>query len=299
MDINFELYKIFYHTAKAKSFSAATDTLHVSQSAVSQSIKSLEEKLGSKLFFRKNREIKLTAEGEILFKHIEQAYNFIKTAEHKIYQTQNMERGEIRIGASDTVCKYFLIPYIEKFIKNYPNIKIQVINRTSSQIEEILKKGLIDFGIVTLPVQDSNKIHHEEFLTVKDIFVASDKFSMLKNQETDIKTLASYPLLMLDRGTSTRRNIDSYLSSKGIGIVPEIELESIDLLVEFAKIGLGIALVLKESVADELKKGTLFEVKLKEDITLRKLGIITMKNVPLSRASSEFIKLLRTHSNPM
>jgi len=104
---------------------------------------------------------------------------------------------------------------------------------------------------------------------------------------------------MLDRGTSTRRNIDSYLSSKGIGIVPEIELESIDLLVEFAKIGLGIALVLKESVADELKKGTLFEVKLKEDITLRKLGIITMKNVPLSRASSEFIKLLRTHSNPM
>jgi len=104
-------------------------------------------------------------------------------------------------------------------------------------------------------VQDSNKIHHENFLTVKDIFVASDKFSMLKNQETDIKTLASYPLLMLDRGTSTRRNIDSYLSSKGIGIVPEIELESIDLLVEFAKIGLGIALVLKESVADELKKG--------------------------------------------
>ncbi|GAE90964.1 LysR family transcriptional regulator [Acetivibrio straminisolvens] len=291
MDINFELYKIFYHTAKAQSFSAAAGILHVSQSAVSQSIKSLEEKLGSKLFFRKNREIKLTIEGEILFKHIEQAFNFIKTAEHKIYQTQNLERGEIRIGVSDTVCKYFLIPYIEKFIKNYPSVKIQVINRTSSQIQDILKKGLIDFGIVTLPVQD-NKIRQEEFLTVKDIFVASDRFSELKNQVTDIKVLASYPLLMLDRGTSTRRNFDSYLSSKGIGILPEIELESIDLLVEFAKIGLGIALVLKESVLDELKKGTLFEVKLKEDITLRKLGVITMKNVPLSRASSEFINLL-------
>ncbi|HHV29034.1 LysR family transcriptional regulator [Acetivibrio mesophilus] len=292
MDINFELYKIFYHTAKAQSFSAAADILHVSQSAVSQSIKSLEEKLGSQLFLRKTREIKLTVEGEILFKHIEQAYNFIKTAEHKIYQTQNLERGEIRIGVSDTICKYYLISYIEKFIKNYPSVKIQVINRTSSQIQDILKKGLIDFGIVTLPVQD-NKIHQEEFLTVEDIFVASDRFSELKNQVTDIKSLASYPLLMLDRGTSTRRNIDSYLSSKGISILPEIELESIDLLVEFAKIGLGIALVLKESVIDELNKGTLFEVKLKENITLRKLGVITMKNVPLSRASSEFIKLLR------
>ncbi|HOM01719.1 MAG TPA: LysR family transcriptional regulator [Acetivibrio sp.] len=291
MDINFELYKIFYHTAKAQSFSVAADMLHVSQSAVSQSIKSLEEKLGSKLFFRKNREIKLTVEGEILFKHIEQAYNFIKTAEHKIYQTQNLESGEIRIGVSDTVCKYFLIPYIEKFIKNYPSVKIQVINRTSSQIQDILKKGLIDFGIVTLPVQD-NKLHQEDFLTVQDIFVASDRYIELKNKVTDIKTLASYPLLMLDRGTSTRRNFDSYLSSKGIGILPEIELESIDLLVEFAKIGLGIALVLKESVADELQKGTLFEVKLKESVTPRKLGIITMKNVPLSRASSEFINLL-------
>lgn len=291
MDINFELYKIFYHTAKSESFSAAAEILHVSQSAVSQSIKGLEAKLGSKLFFRKTREIKLTMEGEILFKHIEQAYNFIKTAEHKIYQAQNLERGEIRIGISDTICKYFLISYIEKFILSYPSVKIQVINRTSSQILDILKNGLIDFGIVTLPVHDK-KVRQKEFLTVKDIFVASDRFSELKNQVIDTKTLASYPLLMLDRGTSTRRNIDSYLSSRGIDILPEIELESIDLLVEFAKIGLGIALVLKESVFAELENGTLFEVKLKEDITLRKLGIITMKNVPLSRASSEFINSL-------
>lgn len=295
MDINFELYKIFYHAAKADSFSVAADRLHVSQSAVSQSIKSLEEKLGSKLFFRKTREIKLTLEGEILFKHIEQAYNFIKTAESKIFESQNLERGEIRIGVSDTVCKYYLISFIEKFIQKYPKIKIQVINRTSSQIKDILKDGLIDFGIVTLPVHDKN-IHIDDFLTVRDIFVASDRFIELKGHELSLKSLAGYPLLMLDRSSSTRRNIDSYLSSKGIDLIPEVELESVDLLIEFAKIGLGIAHVLKESVIKELETGALFEVKVKEDITLRKLGVITMKNVPLSRASLEFMRFLNIFS---
>ncbi|MFZ5988204.1 MAG: LysR family transcriptional regulator [Bacillota bacterium] len=291
MDINFELYKIFYHTAKTGSFSHAAGRLHVSQSAVSQAIKNLEEKLGSQLFFRKTREIKLTMEGEILFKHIEQAYNFIKTAENKILESQNLERGEIRIGVSDTVCKYNLIPYVEKFILKYPKVKIQVINRTSSQIRDILKDGLIDFGIVTLPVNDK-KMRIDEFLTVEDIFVASSRFQELKNRNLSLDELVSYPLLMLDKNSSTRQNIDSYLSEKGINILPEIELESVDLLIEFAKIGLGIALVLKESAAAVIQTGELFEVKLKERISLRKLGIITMKNVPLSRASNEFINFL-------
>lgn len=291
MDINFELYKIFYHAAKSESFSEAGAKLFISQSAVSQAIKNLEDKMGTKLFFRKTRNIHLTHEGEMLYKHVEQAYNFLKAAENKISEMQSLNSGEVRIGVSDTICKYFLVPYLEKFNVKYPRIKIKVINRTSSQIETILKNGQIDFGVVTLPITDKT-IESTEFLSVEDIFVASAKYKSLLGKRIKLKELSSYPLLMLQKGSATRRNVDAYLKQKGIEITPEIELESIDLLVEFARIGLGIAHVLKESAVTHIENGDLFEIKTDEKMPERKLGIITMKDVPLSGASSEFVKFL-------
>ena len=293
MDINFELYKIFYYAAHSGSFTGAAEKLFISQSAVSQAVKNLEEKIGSQLFVRKSRTFYLTREGELLFKHIEQAFNFIRTAENKIHEIQTLASGEIRIGASDTVCKYHLIPYIEGFIKKYPGIKIQLINRTSSQILGILKNGLIDFGIVTLPVHDYS-IRVEEFLSVEDIFVASNRFYSLKGKTSELNELSDYPFLMLQKNSSTRQNLDNHLKQAGMVISPEIELESVDLLVEFAKIGFGIAHVLKASAAQAIEKGELFEVKTSKVLPPRILGIITIDKVPLSRSSGEFINFLKT-----
>ncbi|KNY28432.1 LysR family transcriptional regulator [Pseudobacteroides cellulosolvens] len=291
MDVNFELYKIFYLAAKSESFSSASRKLFISQSAVSQSVKHLEDKLGAKLFTRKGKQMVLTNEGVLLLTHVEQAYNFIKTAEHKILEIQNMDAGEIRIGASDTVCRYHLVPYLEKFNTLYPKIKIHVINRTSSQILNLLKNGIVDFGIVTLPVEDDD-ISVSEFMNVQDIFVASDKYSDLMNISIDLRDITCYPLLMLEKNSSTRRNLDIYFRSIGVLITPEIELESVDLLVDFAKIGLGVACVLKESAMDALCKKEIFEVQTKEKLPERKLGIISMKSVPLSKASTKFMEFI-------
>ncbi|MDP4092926.1 MAG: LysR family transcriptional regulator [Bacillota bacterium] len=294
MDINFELYKIFYFAAKSKNFSDAAQKLFISQSAVSQAVKNLEEKTGSLLFVRKPRCTALTQEGKLLFSHIEQAYNFIKTAENKLLEIHNLESGEIRIGVSDTICKYFLLPHLETFTEMYPKIKIQVVNRTSTQILNILKNGLIDFGIATLPVKD-NTMEVEEFETVEDIFVASPKYSQLHGREVKLEELAKYPLLMLPRNSTTRLNLDNCLSEYGVSITPEIELESMDLLIEFAKIGLGISHVLKKSAEESITKGEIFHVQTTEKLPLRKLGIISVKNVPLSPASRKFISHLTKH----
>ncbi len=293
MDISFELYKIFYHAAKLQSFSQAAQKLHITQSAVSQSIKKLEKELGGQLFFRKNRRVLLTWEGELLFKHIEQAFNFIKTAEHKFLEMKNLNVGEIRIGVSDTICKYYLIPHLEKFYNQYPNIKIQVINRTSSQILELLKIGTLDMGIATLPINDET-IQTQNFIEVEDIFVASEKFSRLKNTKISLEQLSQYPLLMLDKSSMTRKNIDIYFKQKNINITPEIELENIDLLIEFARIGLGIAYVLKESASQEIRNGQIFEIQIADKLPRRKLGICTIKNVPLSLAAKKFIDTMIT-----
>lgn len=291
MDINFELYKIFYQAAVSPSFSEAAAKLFISQSAVSQAIKNLESRLGVQLFLRQTRHLKLTREGDLLLSHIEQAYNFIKVAEAKVLEMQNLESGEIRIGASDTVCKYILLPYLERFSRRYPKIKIQFLNRTSPQIVQALKNGLIDFGIVTLPVSGEN-LTVMPLKTVTDVFVAAAKFAALKETKLSWEELTDYPLLLLEKSSATRHNLDEFLKRRGVEIVPEIELESVDLLVEFAKIGLGIAHVTLAGVLNDIKHGRLFIVDTLENLPPRKLGLLTHVNVPLSQAGKKFMELL-------
>lgn len=293
MDINFELYKVFYHAAHTGSFSQAADRLFITQSAISQAIKNLETQLGCQLFYRKARNMELTQEGQLLFQHIEQSYHLIKAAENKILEIKNLEMGEIRMGVSDTICKHYLIPFIQEFNQKYPGIKFQVVNRTSDQLLHLLKTGAIDFTIATLPVNDLD-ISVQDFIEVEDVFIASPKFSSLLNTPVSLKTLSKYPILMLDKKSSTRRNMTLYLDSKGIELIPEIELESIDLLIEFARIGLGIAYVLKQSAMEDIRQGRLYEVQLTNKPPLRKLGICRLVNVPLSQTASSFLEALQS-----
>lgn len=291
MDINFELYKTFYIVAKSGSFSAAARELFVTQSAVSQSIKTLETQTGSTLFIRGAKNVKLTSVGEILYSHVGQAYALLKTAEGKMLEMQSLGSGEIRLGVGDTILHHLLIPVLQKFINKYPNIKIQINNRTSPGIIDSLKSGAVDLGIVTLPVADK-AIETPEFRDVEDVFVASSRFNHLKGRDVSLNDLTSLPLLLLKKDSSTRRNLDLYFTSKGLSIAPEIELESMELLVELSRIGLGIAHVLKESVVDAIRKEELFILKLAEPIPPRKLGIAKLRNVPLSPSAEVFTSML-------
>ena len=138
MDINYELYKVFYHVATTLSFSEASKQLFISQSAVSQSIKVLEKKLGISLFIRSTKRVQLTPEGETLLRHVEPAVNLIGRGEAQILEAGPMGGGQLRIGASDTICRYFLVPYLKQFHKTWPNVHIKVTNQTSIQCVDLL-----------------------------------------------------------------------------------------------------------------------------------------------------------------
>jgi len=293
MDINFELYKVFYYAAKELNFSAASARLFISQSAVSQSVKTLENKIQCRLFVRNTKQVKLTLEGEILYKHIEQAFNFIKAGERGINEIQTLNKGEVRIGASDTICKYYLLPYFEKFHKVFPQVKIHVTNRTSPKCLELLKSGSVDAIVVNMPNSEINKtMSAKKIKTVRDVFIAGRNFSHLQGQAISIMDLQNYPLLMLEKSTATRAFIDSFLASNGIKITPEIELESVDLLIEMAKIGLGISFVGEDFVKGELANNQIFILQTKEKIPPRSLRVITNNNVPLPVATQRFIEML-------
>ncbi|MDT3699306.1 MAG: LysR substrate-binding domain-containing protein [Thermincola sp.] len=292
MDVNFELYKVFYYVAKELSFSAAAARLYISQSAVSQSVSTLEKKMQCRLFVRNTKQVKLSPEGEILYKHVEQAFNFIKAGERGITEIHTLNKGEVRIGASDTICKYYLLPYFEKFHKAFPQVKIHVTNRTSPKCLELLKNGTVDIVVVNMPnLGGSQNLAVKKIKTVQDVFIAGRNFTDLQGRAVSINELANYPLLMLEKNAATRAFIDSFLAARRVSITPEIELESVDLLIEMAKIGLGISFVGEDFVKEELARKEIFILEIKEKIPSRSLGVVTNKNVPLTAAAQKFIAL--------
>lgn len=293
MDISFELYKVFYFVARSLSFSAASAGLFISQSAVSQSIRLLEEKMQCRLFSRNTKQVKLTPEGEILFKHVEQAFNFIKSAERSINELHSLKQGEVRIGASDTICKHYLLPHIKNFNLLYPRINIRVTNRTSPVCLELLRSGSVDVSVVNIPEKGLDKnLQVKKIKTIQDVFIAGKSFAKLRDNKISLKELEQYPLLMLEKNTTSRNFIDTFLEKKGVHITPEIELGSVDLLVELAKIGLGISFVVRDYVENELAGQELFVLNIKEKIPPRDLGIVTNNSVPIPAAAQKFIELL-------
>lgn len=293
MDINYELYKVFYYVAISLSFSEASKHLFISQSAVSQSIKVLEKKLGISLFIRSTKKVQLTPEGETLLRHVEPAMNLIKRGENQIMETSNLGGGQLRIGASDTICRYFLIPYLNEFHKKYPKVHIKVTNQTSIKCVDLLETGQVDLIVTNYP---NSKLSHGEHVkalsSFRDCFVASEtSYPELKDRVMSLRELLSYPIMMLDRKSTTSEFLHHLCQQHQLDLVPEIELGSNDLLIDLAKIGLGIAFVPDYCIP---KQGELFSLNIREEMPERQLVMSNNPQIPLTKAAREFIEILHS-----
>ncbi|MDF2926558.1 MAG: LysR family transcriptional regulator [Paenibacillaceae bacterium] len=291
MEFNLEWYRVFYQTAKTGSLSKAAERLYITQPAVSHTIKQLEGRFGGQLFFRTPRGVTLTAEGEVLLRYVEQAFQLMESGERAIADMHSLNSGEINIGGSDTLCKHYLLPFLEQFHGSHPEVKIRVTNRTTPETLALLKEGKIDFGIVSLPASDK-QIDFRISSPVQDCLAGGRDFSKLAEGGLCLADINSYPLLLLEPGGSTRSFIDKYASSHGVRIEPEFELGSIDLLVQFAIRGFGLAFVIRDFVTDELAAGQLVEIPLIPAMPVRHIGIATLRGVPLSAAAKAFLALL-------
>lgn len=296
MDINYELYKVFYHVASTLSFSEASKQLFISQSAVSQSIKVLEKKLNQTLFIRSTKRVQLTPEGEILLKHIEPAMNLIKKGENQLLEANTLNGGQLRIGASDTICRYFLVPFLNEFHKMYPNIHIKVTNRTSIECARLLDNGQVDFIITNYPNSGlSNTQNIQVIHDFSDVFVANETHFPLKDRMITLKELQSYPILMLDRKSTTSEFLHSMFQKHQLDLVPEIELSSNDLLIDLAKIGLGIAFVPDFCIPQQ--EENFFILNLEETLPKRQLVVVHNETLPISQAARQFIELLEGNTD--
>jgi DNA-binding transcriptional LysR family regulator len=288
VDINYELYKVFYFVAISLSFSEASKQLYISQSAVSQSIKVLEKKLNQSLFVRSTKKVQLTPEGEILLRHIEPAMNLIKRGEAQILEANSLGGGQLRIGASDTICRYFLVPYLNRFHKEYPNVHIKVTNQTSIKCVDLLESGQVDLIVTNYPNSQLNNTNQIKVIKdFNDVFIASRTYFDLDNKKLTLNDLQKNPILMLDRNSTTSEFVHHIFQQHQLDLVPEIELSSNDLLIDLAKIGLGIAFIPDYCVPTDSED--LYVVDLEEELPKRQIVVVHNQHLPVSQAAEKFI----------
>lgn len=292
MDINYELYKVFYYVAKTLSFSEAATELYISQSAVSQSIKLLEKRLDQILFSRNTKRVSLTKEGKMLFKHIEPAVNLITRGENQITGANKTGGVQLRIAASDTICRYYLVPFLKSFHLMYKDIHINIINGTSLRCAELLKANQVDLIIANSPNTELNSnMHLETVKSFQDVFVYNTEYYDIANDEVTFEELLTYPILMLSSHSTTSHFLHDQFIKQSLELVPSIELSSNDLLIDLAKIGLGIAFVPDFCIQSADNK-ELSIIKTKEIIPQRTLVAAYDKSISLSKAAGFFINQL-------
>ncbi len=292
MNGNLEYYRVFYYAAEYKSLTRAAKELSISQPAVSQSMKMLEEALNTKLFLRTARGIRLTPEGEILYEYVKSGYEQIAQGEQVLKKLLNLEAGELHIGASDMTLQYYLLPFLEKYHEMYPGIKVKVTNGPTPETIEKLQEGMFDFGLVSTPFDKTEDMEVIPVREIEDVFVAGRKYIRLKNHMTDFHELTEYPIISLEKNTSTRKYIDGLLWENQVVLHPEFELATSDMIVQFALSNLGIGCVVRDFAKEYIESGKLFELRFNKMIPKRQICVITSQKMPVGFAAKRLLELL-------
>lgn len=289
---NLEQYKVFYYVVKCGGITAAAQALSISQPAVSQAIKQLENSAKVTLFLRTSRGVKLTSEGQMLYSYVKEGYEQILMGEKKLKEMIDLDAGEIRIGASDMTLKYYLLPYLEKFHEKYPKIKVTVYNSPTPETLQSMQENKIDFGLISSPLPDQTSFTVRSVRKIQDIFVAGSRFHDLMDQSLKFQQLEELPIICLEKCTSTRTYVDHYLYDKGVVLHPEFELATSDMIVQFALRNLGIGCVVKDFAVEALEQNTLFELHFEQQIPQREFYVAYNEKQHLSLASQKLLELL-------
>lgn len=291
MQQNLSLYKIFYAVAAAGNISHAAKELYISQPAISKAIRRLEENLDTVLFTRTSRGVALTEEGNLLFQHVQAAFSALESGERILSRNHALGISHLRIGASTTLSKYVLLPYLQKYIQVYPNVKLAISCQSTYQTIRLLDEQKIDIGLVGRP-KTLKGYYYQPIASITDMFVSSPKYlEHLRSRNQTGSLYENGTFMLLDEENITRQYVNSKLKEHSIELGSVLEVSTMDLLIEFARIGLGIACVIREFVRQDLKNGSLTEVPVRFHFPAREIGFICRKDEQSLPAIRKFLTL--------
>ena len=289
MNIDLELYRVFYTVAKYKHMTKASEELHISQPAISQSIKKLEDSLGGTLFLRSNKGMELTEEGKMFYQYVKGALELINNAENEFTSFKDLTKGEINIGCSTTLTKLILIDVLKKFHTDYANININIINDLTSNLINDLKLGKLDFVIFNESNIKETNLNLEKIKELKQGFVYNHEF--YNDEINKFEDLNKYPLILQKEESNSRKLLDYIALQNNVKLIPKMEVISQELITEFTNIGLGIGFV----IIDLAKRNypNLKELKLNKKIPNINVYLATNKSITSTFASKTFINYLK------
>ena len=289
MDIDLELYRVFYVVAKNKHMTKASEELHISQPAISQSIKKLEDQLGGTLFLRSNKGMELTEEGKMFYEYVKGALDLINNAEHEFTSFKDLSKGEIKIGCSTTLTKLILMDVLEKFHKDYPNININITNGLTSDLINDLKLGKLDFVIFNESNIKETNLNLEKIKELNQGFIYNPNF--FEDNIHTFSDLNNVPLILQKEESNSRKLLDSIALNYNIKLIPKMEVVSQELVTDFTNIGFGIGY----SIIDLAKQNhkNLKELKINKELPNINIYLATNKHVSLTFASKMLIKYLK------
>ena len=289
MNIDLELYRVFYTVAKNKHMTKASEELFISQPAISQSIKKLEEQLGGTLFLRSNKGMELTEEGKMFYEYVKGALELINNAENEFTSFKNLSKGEIKIGCSTTLTKLILIDTLKEFHNEYPNININITNNLTSKLINDLKLGKLDFVIFNESNIKETNLNLEKIKELKQGFIYNPEY--YKDNIINFNDLNNLPLILQKEESNSRKLLDYIALQNNVKLEPKMEVVSQELITEFVNIGLGVGFTMIDLATRNYKN--LKELKINKKIPNINIYLATNKSISLTFASKMFIKYLK------
>ena len=289
MNVDLELYRVFYTVAKHKHMTKASEELHISQPAISQSIKKLEDQLGGTLFLRSNKGMDLTSEGKMFYEYVKGALELINNAENEFTSFKDLSKGEVKIGCSTTLTKLVLINALKDFHLDYPNININITNDLTSNLINDLKLGKLDFIIFNESNIRETNLNLEKIKELKQGFIYNPEF--YDDNVNTFEDLNNVPLILQKEESNSRKLLDYIALQNNVKLIPKMEVVSQELITEFTNIGLGIGFAIIDLAKRNFKN--LKELNINKKIPNINIYLATNKSVSLTFASKVFIKYLK------
>lgn len=284
---NLTKYKIFLSVAENQSISKAAARLYISQPAVSITIRKLEESLNTTLFIRKSKGVVLTEKGRLLYDNARKALHMLSDTEKSLRLPLNT--GHLRIASSNVLCKHFLMPYLKKFTNLYPNTDLAITCTSSIEACLMIEECSIDLVLVVRPEKLGMSIYHS-LGVIEYIFVCAPAYKEKLNCKND-EIFEYANIMLLDKDNVSRKHINSYYAKNNIIPLHILEVNEMDLLIEFAKMSIGVSCVVKQFVERELETGTLIEISLSNPIPPREIGFLYNDIQPFNENIIKFIDL--------
>lgn len=301
MNITYDYYKIFYYVAKYHSFTKAASVLMNNQPNITRSMNNLEHELGCRLLLRSNRGVKLTPEGEKLFRHVALAVEQIQAGEEELKMAQSLQSGQVSIGASETALHGLLLHKLGEFHRDYPGVRIRISNQTTPQAIQALKNGVVDFAVITNPSGVSRPLKEIPLKSFREILVGGPQFLPLSENTWHLRELEPYSFVCMDKKSRSYELYGDFFMEHGLILEPDLEAATMDQVLLMVKNGLGIGFLPEEFARDALEKKEIFRIHLYEEPPKRSISLIQDMERPLNVAAKRLTELLcswGSHSSP-